>query len=226
MDLFASLGANVIACAYQPTEEFLLHVEDLKQQHQVQIFPVIFDMMDNGSIKNAAISIQKLKLPIDVLINIAGTISDAIFPMVTVEEMQKIFQVNFISQIVLSQYMTKLMLRQGHGSIIFTSSITALDGNNGQLAYGASKAALLSAMKTMAIELGDKGIRVNAVAPGVIKTQMTEKLMDGLLQVKMKNSSLKRCGLPEEVANLFVFLASDDSAYITGQTIRIDGGIG
>lgn len=226
MDLFASQGANVIACAYKETEEFVQHIEELKLKYKVQIYPIYFDMMDNASIKTAATAVQKLKVPIDTLINIAGIAKDAIFQMITIEQMQETFQVNFISQIVLSQYISKFMIKQGHGSIVFTSSITALDGNSGQLAYGASKAALVSATKTMAIELGPKGIRVNCVAPGVIKTPMTENLINNFLQEKMKNSSLGRYGLPEEVAHLFLFLASDDSSYITGQTIRIDGGIG
>ena len=226
MDLFAAQGANVVACAYQETDEFVCHIEALQKQYGVQVYPVYFNMMENESIKAAAISIQKLKLPIDILINIAGITKDAIFQMITAEQMRDVFQMNFFSQMIFTQYIVKLMLRQGKGSIVFTSSVTAMDGNAGQLTYGASKAALLSAVKTMAIELGPKGIRVNAVAPGVVKTPMTEKLIDHLLQDKMRASNLGRYGLPEEIANLFLFLASDDSAYITGQTIRIDGGIG
>lgn len=226
LNLFAENGANVFACAQRATDEFCEHVQQLEKRHDVRVIPVYFDMGSNDSVKNAVKEMQKEKLPVDILVNIAGMAKDAIFQMVTADQMQEVFQVNFFSQIILSQYMAKLMLRQGRGSIIFTSSITALDGNPGQLVYGASKAALIAAMKTMSIELGPKGVRVNAIAPGVVKTPMTDALIDNLLQEKMERSSLRRYGLPEEVAELLLFLASDDSAYITGQTIRIDGGIG
>lgn len=226
LDLFAANGANVFACVQVNTDEFSEHASQLEKQYGVRIMPVAFDMASNDSIKSAVREIQKEKLPVDILVNIAGIAKDSIFPMVTLDQMQEVFQINFFSQIVLSQYISKLMLRQGRGSIIFTSSITALDGNFGQLVYGASKAALIAAMKTMAIELGPKGVRVNAVAPGVIKTPMTEALIDNLLLEKMERSSLKRYGSPEEVAELLLFLASDESTYITGQTIRVDGGIG
>lgn len=226
MDLFAANGANVFACVQANTDEFVEHASQLEKQYGVRIMPVAFDMASNDSIKSAVKEIQKEKLPVDILVNIAGIAKDSIFQMVTLDQMQEVFQINFFSQIVLSQYISKLMLRQGRGSIIFTSSITALDGNFGQLVYGASKAALIAAMKTMAIELGPKGVRVNAVAPGVIKTPMTEPLIDNLLLEKMERSSLKRYGSSKEVAELLLFLAADESAYITGQTIRVDGGIG
>ena len=118
------------------------------------------------------------------------------------------------------------MLRNGKGNVIFTSSITGTDGNRGQLAYGASKAAIISAVKTMSEELAPSGIRVNAVAPGVIKSPMTDVLNEAIIGKKIKNTKLYRIGMPSEVANLILFLASDYSDYITGQIIRIDGGIG
>lgn len=132
---------------------------------------------------------------------------------------------NFFSQILLSQYIVKLMLRNGKGSVVFTSSITGMDGNSGQLAYGASKAAVISAVKTMSEELGPKGIRVNAIAPGVIKTPMTEILDESVIERKLGKSKLHRIGTTEEVADVIMFLASDLSDYITGQVVRIDGGI-
>jgi 3-oxoacyl-[acyl-carrier protein] reductase len=115
--------------------------------------------------------------------------------------------------------------KKTEGSIAFTSSITALDGNEAQLSYGASKAALIGAMKTMALELGKTGIRVNAVAPGVIKTPMTECLDESIIDKKVKTMDMPRLGEAGEVADLFVFLMSDLSGHISGQTIRVDGGI-
>ena len=118
------------------------------------------------------------------------------------------------------------MLRNGKGSVIFTSSITGMDGNTGQLSYGASKAAIIAAVKTMSEELGPRGIRVNAIAPGVIKTPMTEVLEEKVIDTKLKKSKLHRMGTSEEVSNLILYLASDLSDYVTGQIIRVDGGIG
>jgi 3-oxoacyl-[acyl-carrier protein] reductase len=117
------------------------------------------------------------------------------------------------------------MLRSGGGSVIFTSSVTAFAGNEGQLAYGASKAALIGAMKTMSRELGPKGIRVNAVAPGVIDTPLTNAVPREVTALKIARTGLKRLGTAEEVASVILFLASDQAAHVTGQTFRIDGGI-
>jgi len=226
MEVFAANGADIMACSYKQTEEFESHIKELQDQYHVTIKPVYFDMGNTDQIKKAAVEIKKEKKPIHILANIAGITRDAMFQMVTMDQLQETFQVNFFSQIIFTQYMVKLMLHNGGGSIIFTSSITGLDGNVGQLAYGASKAALIAAMKTMSKELGPKGIRVNAIAPGVIKTPMTEVLPQEIIDQKLIKSDLGRIGTEEEVANLILYLASKKSSYITGQTIRIDGGIG
>ena len=224
--VLAEHGANVFACAYKQTEEFEQFCLELSEKNSVSIWPVYFDMMDNNSIKEAAKTIQSQKVEIHGLINIAGINKDAFFNMVTYQDMVDTFQVNFFSQIIFSQYIVKLMQRKKTaGSIAFTSSITAFDGNEAQMSYGASKAALIGAMKTMALELGKTGIRVNAVAPGVIKTPMTEALDQSVIDKKVKTMDMPRMGTAEEVANTFMFLMSDLSSHISGQTIRIDGGI-
>ncbi len=227
LKVLASNGANVFACAYGQSEEFEEYCRALEEENGVTIYPVYFDMMDNGSIKGAVKEIQSRKVEIHGLANIAGINKDAYFSMVTYQDMLDTFQVNFFSQIILSQYIVKLMQRKGTpGSIVFTSSITALDGNEGQLSYGASKAALIGAMRTMALELGGSNIRVNAVAPGIIRTPMTEKLEEKVVNDKIRRMDIPRLGSAEEAANLYLFLMSDLSAHISGQTIRVDGGIG
>lgn len=226
LKVLAEHGANVFACAYKQTEEFEQFCKDLAEANKVSIWPVYFDMMDNASIKDAAKTIQSQKVEIHGLINIAGINKDAFFNMVTYQDMLDTFQVNFFSQIIFSQYIVKLMQRKKTpGSIAFTSSITALDGNEAQLSYGASKAALIGAMRTMALELGKSGIRVNAIAPGVIKTPMTDSLDESIINKKIKTMDMPRLGEAEEVADLFMFLMSDLSSHISGQTIRVDGGI-
>ena len=224
--VLAEHGANVFACAYKQTEEYEQFCAELAEKNGVSVWPVYFDMMDNQSIKEAAKTIQGQHAEIHGLINIAGINKDAYFNMVTYQDMLDTFQVNFFSQIILSQYVVKLMQRkQTKGSIVFISSITAFDGNEAQLSYGASKAALIGAMKTMALELGKSGIRVNAVAPGVIQTPMTAGLDERIIENKIRTMDMPRLGTAEEVANVLMFLMSDMSAHISGQTIRIDGGI-
>ena len=222
----AENGANVFACSYKQTDEFEQFCKELAENNNVSVWPVYFDMKDNNSIKGAAKEIRSQKVEIHGLANIAGINKDAYFNMVTYQDMLDTFQVNFFSQIIFSQYIVKLMQRkQTAGSIAFTSSITAFDGNEAQLSYGASKAALVGAMKTMALELGKTGIRVNAVAPGVIKTPMTEVLGQSIIDKKVRIMDIPRLGESKEVAELFMFLMSDLSTHISGQTIRIDGGI-
>ena len=224
--VFAENGANIFACAYKEDEEFKVYCEALAKSNNVEITPVYFDMMDNDSVKEAAKTIQKSKLEIHGLVNIAGINKDALFNMVTYQDMLDTFQVNVFSQIILSQYIVKLMQRyKTQGSIVFTSSITALDGNEGQVAYGASKAALIGAMRSMALELGGNGIRVNAVAPGVIATPMTEKLSEQVIEKKTKAMEIPRMGEAREVAETYLYLMSDLSTHVTGQVIRVDGGI-
>lgn len=226
VDMFAQNGANIFACCQYESDDFCKHIEQLKKDYAIEIIPVYFDLMDNEAIKKGVRLIQKEKKPIDVLVNIAGMNMDALFHMVTMDQLQKTFQVNFFSQILLTQYLTKLMLRNGKGSVINISSIAGIDGNSGQLAYSASKAAVIAATKTISEELGLKGIRVNAIAPGVIETSMTKDLSEEALSKQMDKSNIPRLGIPEEVAKAIVFLASDRSSFITGQVIRVDGGIG
>jgi 3-oxoacyl-[acyl-carrier protein] reductase len=183
-------------------------------------------LTDADAIKAAVKTIQSDKQLVDALVNIAGMARDAIFHMVSMETMKLVFEVNFFSQIQFSQYITKLMLRNPNpSSVVFVSSISAIDGNSGQLAYGSSKAALIGAMKTMSKELASKGIRVNAIAPGVIDTDMNKVVPQEVIDEKIKTMDIKRLGKPSEVASTIAFLCSDLSRHITGQTIRIDGGI-
>ncbi len=168
---------------------------------------------------------MKDKQPVDGLVNIAGMTKDAIFHMVSMDDLHRVFEVNFFSQIYFTQSITKLMLRNPNkSSVVFVSSISAIDGNVGQLSYGASKAALIGAMKTLSKELASKGIRVNCIAPGVIDTDMNKVVPQDLLAERLQRTDLRRIGTPEEVASTLAFLMSDLSAHITGQVLRIDGG--
>jgi len=225
MDLFAQNGADIFACCQFESEEFKHHIEVLSKDTCVLIYPLYFDLCDSEQIKTAIKFIRSAKRNIDVLVNIAGMTQDALFHMTTIDQLKKIFEVNFFSQIMFTQYVTKLMLQNKTGSVINISSISAIDGNMGQLSYSSSKAAIIGATKTMSIELAPYGIRVNALAPGVIKTDMTANLPIDILDKQLGKIKLKYFGFPLEVASSILFLASDMSSYITGQIIRIDGGM-
>ena len=225
LNMFASNGANVWACSQYPTEEFESCCVELSKTHDVWIKPVYFDLLDKEQIKEGLRAISADKKPIDSLVNIAGMTKDSLFHMLSTDLMKTIFEVNFFSQMVITQFITKLMMRNGKGSVINISSISAIDGNAGQLAYSASKAAIIGATKTLSVELASRGIRVNAVAPGVIDTEMNKIVPKDVITKHLSNMSLPRMGEANEVASTIVFLASDLSAYMTGQIIRIDGGL-
>jgi 3-oxoacyl-[acyl-carrier protein] reductase len=226
LDAFAANGADIFACARRETDEYVSHIQTLTHMHGVNIIPIYFDLASSAAIKDAALEIGNHTLPVNVLVNIAGMNRSNLFQMVSEEEMHTIFQVNFFSQIIFSQYIARLMVRRGGGSIINTSSISALDRNAGRLAYASSKAAMIAATKTMSAELGSNGVRVNAIAPGVIDTAMVAAMPEDAIDAEIELSSLKRVGTPGEVAKVIVFLASDLSSHITGQVVRVDGGIG
>ena len=225
LEQFALNGANIWACALEFDSEFEAFCKKLSIENNVWIKPIYFDLLNQDQIKLAVKNISGDKIPIDILVNIAGMTKDAIAHMVTMEQIKLIFEVNFFSQIYLTQFITKIMVRQGYGSVINTSSISAIDGSYGQLSYSSSKAALIGATKTLSKELASKGIRVNAIAPGVIATDMNKIVPENIIADNISKMKIKRLGEADEVAKTILFLASDLSNYITGQIIRIDGGI-
>lgn len=226
---FAENGANVIACAYEKNDEFENYMNELSVENHVDIIPVYFDMKENEAVKAGAKVIAGLKRDIHGLVNVAGINKDALFNMIRYDDLLETFQVNFFSQIVFTQYIVKMMQRRKNKemecSIAFTSSLAAIYGSEGQVAYSSSKAAIIGAVKSMAIELGKSKIRVNAIAPGVIKTSMTDKLNEEIISNRIKSLDIPRLGESEEVADLLMFLMSDLSKHITGQVIKIDGGM-
>lgn len=226
LNLFAEHGSNIFACAQYKTEEFESHIEALSNTYNVEIIPVYFDLSDNDQIKSGMKTILSSKKRIDALINIAGMTQNSNFHMTILESMKKLFDIDFFSQITIMQYISKIMMKYNSGSIVSVASITGIDGNAGQVSYSAAKGALIVASKTLSIELGKYNIRVNTVSPGVINTDMTKSLSKDIFDSLLTDCRLKRPGEAKEVAESLLFLASDLSSYITGQNIRIDGGIG
>ena len=162
---------------------------------------------------------------IDVLINNAGITKDNLLLRMSEEDYDKVMDVNMKSVFNMTKACQRTFLKNKKGSIINISSVVGLKGNAGQSNYAASKAAIIGFSKSIALELGSRNIRCNVIAPGFIKTEMTDKLSEEVIQSWNKNIPLKRPGESEDVANLCLFLASDLSNYITGQVINIDGGL-
>lgn len=162
---------------------------------------------------------------IDVLINNAGITKDNLLMRISEDDFDKVIQVNLKSVFNLTKAVIRPMMKQRKGSIINMSSVVGLKGNAGQANYAASKAGIIGFSKSVALELGSRNIRSNVVAPGFIETEMTAKLDEKVVEGWRNEIPLKRGGTPEDIANACVFLASDMSAYITGQTLSVDGGM-
>lgn len=214
-------GASVIACTRNVTDE-------LKSEYGTiggTIIPVKLDLIDEESIKAGMKSVLDLKVPIDILINNAGIARFKPFMMTKMEDYKQMMQVNLYGPAQITQYVLKNMVKQKNGSIINLSSISGLDANAGNAAYGASKAAVASLTRTLSKELAKANIRVNAIAPGYVATDMNSQISEDYLKKMTEHISFGRLANVDEIAKLAVFLGSDDSSYITGQVIRIDGGM-
>ena len=162
---------------------------------------------------------------IDILINNAGITKDNLLMRISEEDFDKVIEINLKSVFNLTKAVIRPMMKQRKGSIINMSSVVGVKGNAGQTNYAASKAGILGFTKSVALELGSRNIRCNAIAPGFIETEMTAALPEETVKGWRDAIPLKRGGSPEDIANACVFLASDMSAYITGQTINVDGGM-
>lgn len=222
--VFAQHGANV-AFTYSSSVESALILENEL---------IALGVKAKGYQSNAANFNEAQKLSddvmtefgnIDILINNAGITKDNLLMRMSEEDFDKVIEINLKSVFNMTKAVQKVMLKNRKGSIVNMSSVVGVKGNAGQANYAASKAGMIGFTKSIALELGSRNIRCNAIAPGFIETEMTAKLNEDVVQGWRESIPLRRGGTPEDVANACVFLSSDLSAYVTGQVLNVDGGM-
>ena len=183
------------------------------------------DISNSESVDEAFTSIEKDYTSVDVLINNAGVTKDNILPRMKKDEWLEVIQTNLTGSFYTSQRAIKPMMKNKWGRIIFISSVVGISGNQGQANYAASKAGLIGLAKSISKELGSRNITSNVVAPGYIETDMTSFLDDQNKENIIEQLSIKRIGKPEDISNVVSFLCNEESEYITGQVIPVDGGL-
>lgn len=222
---FAADGAIVYACDMKEgtMDEWAMVCAE---KYQTKIVPLYFDVTDAAAVKTAFMSVFKAEGRIDTLVNNAGVVFNKKIGMILRPETELMFRVNVIAVIEMVQLVSRLMARCGGGSIVNIASVTAVLGSPGQSAYSATKGAIISFTKSAAKELAPLGIRVNAVAPGIVKTERFVELYEQSgekIDARIQRIALGRLGTPKDVANACSFLASDRASYISGQILGVDG---
>lgn len=195
-------------------------------RNKVKVVPICFDVTDSVAIKNGLMTIYKTEGRIDCVVNNAAIISNQKLGMVTKSLLEKMYSVNVFSVIDMLQIASRLMMRTGGGNFVNIASITGVVGSPGQVVYSSTKGAVIAITKSAAKELAPLQIRVNAVAPGIIKTERFEELYEAngdKIDNRISRIALGRLGTPQDVANAVSFLASDRSSYISGHILGVDG---
>lgn len=218
LDAFLREGAYVYAndCVQGSLDDY--------QEHP-QVTVMYFDVASTAADKQAITQIFREKGQLDVLVNNAGIMKDGLIGSIPRTTMEETFATNVFGSMELLQLAAKIMMMKKQGSIINLSSVVGIYGNPGQLVYSATKGAVISMTKTAAKELGCKGIRVNAIAPGMIETDMMCSVGEVFLDKYVKATPLGRLGNPKEIADACVFLASDNASFINGHILSVDAGV-
>ena len=224
VEVFVKQGANV-AFTYSSSSEAAKIIESELSTSNVKVKSYKSDASNFEEAQELAAAVLEEFGSIDILINNAGITKDNLLMRMSEEDFDRVIQVNLKSVFNMTKAVQRTMLKQRKGSIINMSSVIGVKGNAGQSNYAASKAGILGFTKSMAIELGSRNIRSNAIAPGFIVTEMTDQLGEDTIKQYFEAIPLKRGGAPEEIANTCVFLGSDMSSYITGQVLNVDGGM-
>ena len=186
---------------------------------------IVTDLNDKDDIISLADEAEKCFGQIDVLINNAGITADNLFMRMKDEDWEKVININLTAAMRLTRQVIRGMIKKRFGRVIFISSVVGYTGNAGQTNYSASKSALVGLTKSLALEVASRGITCNLIAPGFISTPMTDKLSDDQKYNIVKNIPVNRLGMPDDISNACVYLASDEASFITGSTLHINGGM-
>ncbi len=220
----ADHGANIVI-NYRNSDKEAEELKAILEGKGVKVLTVKCDISNFEDSKNLMDKCKEVFGKIDILVNNAGITKDTLIMRMKEEDFDNVIDVNLKGTFNCAKHASAIMLKQRFGKIINMTSVVGIAGNAGQVNYAASKAGVIGLTKSLAKELGSRGITVNAVAPGFINTDMTAYLSEKVKEEASKNIPLKRLGDPEDVANLVGFLASDAANYITGQVINVDGGM-
>lgn len=221
---FGEAGAHVVV-NYQGNEAAASETVRLVQQAGGSAESCRFDVSDEAAVRQSIEGIAKHHGRLDILVNNAGMSADQLLMRVSAEDLERTWATNVNGAIWCAKAAIRPMMRAKRGRIINMSSVVAEAGNPGQTAYASSKAALIGLTKTLAREYASRGITVNAVAPGYIETDMTSALSEDARQAVLDRTPVGRVGQPDEVAAAAVYLASDEAGYVTGQVLRVNGGM-
>ncbi len=221
---FARNGYDVAINYRKENEDLLSTIKEI-EKNNVKCFPVQGDVSNFDDCERFTKQIVEKFGKIDVLVNNAGITKDTLLMRMKEEDFRNVIDVNLIGTFNVTKNVIGYMMKARFGKIINISSVVGVSGNAGQTNYAASKAGIIGFTKSLAKEVASRNINVNAVAPGFIETAMTDVLKDNIKEEISKTIPLKRMGTTEDVANVVKFLASDESAYITGQVINVDGGM-
>ena len=222
---FIKEGASVWGICTKPSES-KEELENLAKENQVSFTELYANASDSESWTCVIKSALEQSGGFDILVNNVGITKDTLSFRMKKEDWDSVLNVNLTSAFLACQIISSDMIRKRKGSIINMSSIVGIHGQGGQTNYSASKAGLIGLTKSLAKETGSRGVRVNAIAPGFIQTDMTKVLPDELKNSMLEEIPLKRAGVTKDIANAVLFLASDLSEYITGQVLGVDGGMG
>ena len=213
------LGANILASGTKISK-----LEELKNKYK-NIKTLMFDISQSEKIEEFVDNATKDLGGLDCIVNNAGITQDNLTIRMSLEEWKKVIDINLTSTFLMSKFAIKKMLRNKKGKIINITSVVGHTGNLGQANYTASKAGIVAMSKSLAIEYGKKNINVNCISPGFIKTAMTDKIDEKFKEAIISKIPSGRLGSPEDIANAVIFLASDDSNYINGETLHVNGGM-
>ena len=221
--LLARQGARVVLAARN--EELLDEVAGAVRTGGGEAHPMALDLSHHESIPAAVRGLPSEFAAVDILVNNAGITADNLLARMTLEQWQRVLDVNLTGAFVLTKALVRGMMRRRHGRVVSVSSVAGVVGNAGQANYAASKAGLIGFSKSLARELLSRGITVNVVAPGFIETDMTAALPDGAGERFLEQHGLMRLGTVEDIAAAVLYLASDEASYVTGEVLSVSGGM-